>query len=92
MIIESLISALERNPSRRHAAAVSRSATSSSIRCTAFGTGTNGRVHLSVSGIDGVRVREGVVAENVIVFDTGEFRELTGHDVPWRDAGGRECP
>jgi hypothetical protein len=21
-----------------------------------------------------------------------QFRELTGHDVPWRDAGGRACP
>ena len=60
------------------------------IRWLAFGTGTDGPFH--ISGVDRVRVRDGLVAENVILFDTGAFRELTGHDVPWRDAGGRGCP
>jgi hypothetical protein len=55
------------------------------IRWLAFGTGIKGPFDLR--GIDRVRVRDGVVAENVIFFDTGEFREVTGHEVPWRDAG-----
>jgi hypothetical protein len=36
-----------------------------------------------LSGIDRVRTREGLVAENRIVFDTAEFKARSGRDVPW---------
>jgi hypothetical protein len=35
------------------------------------------------SGIDRVRTRGPLVAENVIVFDTGEFEARSGIPVPW---------
>jgi SnoaL-like domain len=57
------------------------------IRWCARRTGSNGSFELT--GIDRVRVRDGLVAENVIVFDTEEFRERVGHDVPWRDRSRR---
>ena len=44
--------------------------------------GLNGRFELS--GIDPVRLADGLVAENVIVFDTARFREVVGRDAPWR--------
>jgi hypothetical protein len=33
---------------------------------------------LALSGIDRIRVREGLVAENVIVLDTAEFEQRVG--------------
>jgi hypothetical protein len=55
------------------------------IRWRASGTGAKGRFELS--GIDRVRVRDGLVAENVIMFDTQDFQERVGYDVPWRSDG-----
>ena len=54
------------------------------VRWRMVGTGATGPFELT--GIDRVRVRDGRVAENVIVFDTAEFRERVGYDVPWADA------
>lgn len=44
-------------------------------------TGAHGAFELS--GIDRVRLRDGLVAENVIVFDTAAFKARSGLAVPW---------
>jgi hypothetical protein len=36
-----------------------------------------------LSGIDRVRTRDGLVAENWIAFNTAEFKARSGEDVPW---------
>jgi hypothetical protein len=36
-----------------------------------------------LSGIDRVRTRDGLVAENRVVFDTAEFKAQSGKDIPW---------
>ena len=36
-----------------------------------------------LTGIDRVRVRDGLVAENLIVFDTAAFERRSGKPVPW---------
>ncbi|WP_394841680.1 ester cyclase [Pendulispora brunnea] len=51
------------------------------IRWRALGTGAKGP--FALSGIDRIRLREGRVAENVIVFDTVRFRDLVGAPVPY---------
>jgi SnoaL-like domain len=49
------------------------------IRWRGRGTGRKGPFEMG--GIDRIRLRDGRVAENVIVFDTGEFAARSGH--PW---------
>jgi hypothetical protein len=44
-------------------------------------TGKHGPFELT--GIDRVRVRDGLVAENLIVFDTAAFAQRSGKPVPW---------
>jgi len=44
-------------------------------------TGKHGPFELT--GIDRVRVRDGLVAENLIVFDTAAFARRSGKPVPW---------
>jgi len=44
-------------------------------------TGQHGPFELT--GIDRVRVRDGLVRENVIVFDTAAFERRSGKSVPW---------
>jgi ketosteroid isomerase-like protein len=44
-------------------------------------TGKSGPFELT--GIDRVRVRDGLVAENLIVFDTAAFERRSGRPVPW---------
>ncbi|MGH8929155.1 MAG: nuclear transport factor 2 family protein [Egibacteraceae bacterium] len=51
------------------------------IRWIMHATGARGPFELT--GIDRVRVRDGRVAENVIVFDTAAFRARSGLPVPW---------
>ncbi len=51
------------------------------IRWIMHATGTHGAFELS--GIDRVRLRDGQVAENVIVFDTATFEARSGLPVPW---------
>jgi hypothetical protein len=51
------------------------------IRWIMHATGSHGPFRLS--GIDRVRVRDGLVAENVVVFDTAAFAERSGQSVPW---------
>lgn len=46
------------------------------IRWIMHATGTNGP--FEVTGIDRIRVRDGLVAENVIVYDTARFESLSG--------------
>jgi hypothetical protein len=46
------------------------------IRWRSTGTGLHGR--FAFSGIDRIRRRNGRVAENVIVFDTAQFEQLSG--------------
>jgi hypothetical protein len=46
------------------------------IRWIARATGPNGKVELS--GIDRIRVQDGLVKENVVVFDTAEMNRLVG--------------
>jgi len=40
-----------------------------------------------LTGFDRVRGRRGKVAENIIVFDTAAFEQLSGKPVPWQAAG-----
>jgi hypothetical protein len=49
------------------------------IRWRARGTGAAGPFEMS--GIDRIRLRDGLVAENVIVFDTAQFEAVVGR--PW---------
>jgi hypothetical protein len=51
------------------------------VRWIMRATGANGPFELG--GIDRVRLREGRVAENVIVFDTAAFAARAGVGVPW---------
>jgi hypothetical protein len=51
------------------------------IRWIMHATGNHGPFELS--GIDRVRVRDGLVAENFIIFDTAAFAERSGQSVPW---------
>ncbi|WP_394830989.1 ester cyclase [Pendulispora rubella] len=51
------------------------------IRWMARGTGAKGP--FTLNGIDRIRLRDGRVAENVIVFDTLRFREVVGAPVPY---------
>jgi len=46
------------------------------VRWRGIGTGARGRFELR--GIDRIRVLDGRVAENVIVFDTAQFEHVTG--------------
>jgi hypothetical protein len=36
-----------------------------------------------ITGIDRVRVRDGLVAENMVVVDTAAFQARSGKPVPW---------
>src|SRR4051812_37038659 len=51
------------------------------VRWIARATGRDGEIEFS--GIDRIRLRDGLVAENVIVFDTGRLTELVGRPLPW---------
>jgi hypothetical protein len=51
------------------------------IRWIMSGTGRHGRFELS--GVDRVRLRGGLVAENIVTFDTAAFERRTGIAVPW---------
>jgi SnoaL-like domain len=51
------------------------------VRWIMHATGAHGPFELS--GIDRVRTRQGLVAENVIVFDTAAFEARSGLRVPW---------
>jgi SnoaL-like domain len=51
------------------------------IRWVMHATGEHGPFELT--GIDRVRVRDGLVAENVIVFDTAAFEARSGRAIPW---------
>jgi hypothetical protein len=53
------------------------------IRWIMHATGRHGPFEFS--GIDRVRTRGLLVAENVIVFDTAEFERRSGIPVPWRE-------
>jgi hypothetical protein len=46
------------------------------IRWIARATGANGR--LEFSGMDRIRVQDGLVKENFVVFDTAQFQALVG--------------
>jgi hypothetical protein len=51
------------------------------IRWAMNACGTHGPFELT--GIDRVRTRDGLVCENVIVFDTAAFRARSGKEIPW---------
>jgi SnoaL-like polyketide cyclase len=53
------------------------------IRWVMRATGRHGPFEFS--GIDRVRTRGPLVAENLIVFDTAEFERRSGIGVPWRE-------
>jgi hypothetical protein len=36
-----------------------------------------------LTGIDRVRTRDGLVAENMIVFDRAAFKAQSGKEIPW---------
>jgi dihydrofolate synthase/folylpolyglutamate synthase len=44
-----------------------------------------------VPGNDVAEAARKLGCDNVIVFDTVEFRDRVGHDVPWRDSGSRDA-
>jgi hypothetical protein len=46
------------------------------IRWIARATGANGRIEFS--GMDRIRVQDGLVKENIVVFDTAQFNALIG--------------
>jgi SnoaL-like domain len=50
------------------------------IRWIMRATGAKGPFEMT--GIDRIRLRGGLVAENIIRFDSAEFRELSGHEAP----------
>lgn len=52
------------------------------VRWTMHATGQHGP--FEIGGIDRVRQQAGLVAENVIVFDTAAFESRSGRPVPWR--------
>lgn len=51
------------------------------IRWIMHATGAHGP--FEISGIDRVRVRDGRVAENIVVVDTAAFERRAGRPVPW---------
>lgn len=51
------------------------------IRWIMHATGAHGP--FEISGIDRVRLRDGLVAENFVVVDTAEFKKRAGQPVPW---------
>jgi ketosteroid isomerase-like protein len=51
------------------------------IRWVMHATGRAGPFELT--GVDRVRVRDGRVAENVIIFDTAAFERRSGYHIPW---------
>jgi len=51
------------------------------VRWIMRATGAHGPFELS--GIDRVRLRDGYVAENVVVFDTAAFESRSGISIPW---------
>jgi hypothetical protein len=51
------------------------------IRWILHASGAHGPFQMT--GIDRIRVRDGLVVENVIVFDTALFERLSGYRVPW---------
>jgi hypothetical protein len=51
------------------------------VRWLARGTGAHGSFELS--GIDRIRIRDGLVAENIIVFDTALFEQRVGDRLPY---------
>jgi ketosteroid isomerase-like protein len=50
------------------------------VRWIMRATGKHGP--MQITGIDRIRLRDGLVAENLIRFDSEEFRRLSGYDVP----------
>ena len=44
---------------------------------------TGGHGPFEISGIDRVRVRDGLVAENFVVVDTAAFERRAGRPIPW---------
>jgi len=46
------------------------------VRWVMHAEGPNGRFEMP--GVDRIRVKDGVVAENLIIFDTRQFEELSG--------------
>lgn len=52
-----------------------------SVRWVMYAEGERGPFQLS--GIDRVRLRDGLVSENSIVFDTAAFEARAGIPVPW---------
>lgn len=51
------------------------------IRWILHATGEHGPFEMT--GIDRIRVRDGLVAENVVVFDTALIERLSGRKLPW---------
>lgn len=51
------------------------------VRWIMHATGNNGP--FEISGIDRIRLRDGLVAENVVVFDSAAFEARAGMPVPW---------
>lgn len=54
------------------------------VRWTLHASGAHGTFELT--GVDRVRTRDGLVAENVIVFDTAAFERRSGIAIPWKQA------
>jgi hypothetical protein len=54
------------------------------IRWVMHATGQHGPFELT--GIDRVRVHDGRVSENIIVFDTAAFQARSGQRIPWVEA------
>ncbi len=51
------------------------------IRWILRATGANGPFELT--GMDRVRLQDGLITENVIRFDTAQFEARAGHPLPW---------
>lgn len=52
------------------------------IRWVLHATSVDG-APFEATGIDRIRMRDGLVAENVIVFDSARLEELSGRKLPW---------
>lgn len=50
------------------------------VRWVMWGTGKNGPFRMN--GADCITTRDGLVCENYINFDSDEFRQLSGYDLP----------
>lgn len=50
------------------------------VRWVMHATGRHGRFELT--GVDRIRTEDGLIAENLIVFDTRRFEELSGFAMP----------